>query len=119
MFEDPRPLATRSAVALVSRARRLLGAESMNAYDGHPDVLHDETPTCARLHADDGSPSRAVPDDGQILFGPDPAAAPEGELLFWVSSSGVVTEIELIWYTDCPPFAWPSADMLWRYRESD
>jgi hypothetical protein len=119
MIENPQPLTTRSAVALVSRARQLLGEESMNAYDGHPEVVHDEIPTCARLHADDGSPPRAVPNDGQLLFGPDPGVAPEGELLFWVTSSGVVTEIELIWYTDDPPFAWPSADMLWRNRESE
>ena len=116
---NPQPLTTRSAIALVSRARQLLGEGSMSAYDGHPDVVHDDIPTCARLDAGDGSPLRAVPDDGQLLFGPDAATAPEGELLFWVSSSGVVTEIELIWYTDCPPVAWPSADMLWRRHESE
>ncbi|GEL48671.1 hypothetical protein CHO01_37870 [Cellulomonas hominis] len=108
----PRPLGTGDAVALVARARELLGPASMTAYLGVPEVVHDSVATFARLHPDD-SPQGPVPGHRHLCFGRDHGGPPEGELLFWVNISGDVAEIELIWYTDDPPATWPAAGDLW------
>lgn len=108
-----RPLTTREAVALVARARELLGVESMIEYSSAPEVTQDDVLTFARLRPEDSSPQRPVPADGQLFCGRDRSGFPEGEILFWVNRVGDVIEIELIWYSNDLPATWPSAGDLW------
>ena len=109
----PRPLGTREAVALVRRARELLGGESMRPYGGVPAATHDEVVTFARLRPDGASRQRPVPVDRQLFCGRDDAGCPQGEILFWVDGAGEVSEIELVWYSNDLPATWPVASDLW------
>ncbi|MBD3779730.1 MAG: hypothetical protein IE923_10760 [Micrococcales bacterium] len=109
----PRLLSTQRAIALIERARELLGSESMSPYSGISEVVQEEVSTFARLGPDDSSVQRPVPADSQLFCGHDDSGFPMGELIFWVKDTGEVGEIELVWYSNDLPDEWPSAADLW------